>query len=89
MLVPDYVSNYAELNGVVYAGKVKSPTDMIADLLTKKEFSDRMKSDTFNDGAAACACNPVEEVTCVIVFGLDVGPNTSGQPVEGMNAVSS
>ena len=32
-IVPDYVNQYSELNGVVYNGPVKSPQDIMADLL--------------------------------------------------------
>ena len=83
-IVPDYVNQYSELNGVVYNGPVKSPQDIMADLLANNEFNDKMKSKDFTDAGAACACNPNDGVTCVLVFGKEVKETANPTPINAM-----
>jgi len=57
-IVPEYISTFGELNGVVYKGPTASAKDVLTALLASKEFDGDIKTATFTDIGAACACNP-------------------------------
>jgi len=71
-IVPEYVSTFGELNGVVYKGRVKPAKDVFITLLENKEFTKDMKTSAYTDVGAACACNPGEEMICALIFGKNL-----------------
>jgi len=71
-VVPEYVQNFGELNGVVYKGPSLEAKEILVALLANSEFTSDMKKGGFTDVGTACACNPSEELICSLVFGKDL-----------------
>lgn len=86
-IVPSYITHYGSLNGVVYKGKVMSAKDILVDLLARKQFNDDMKNKKFDEIGVGCACNPNEELLCVIVFGDELTEKYLDYDVEAMDHV--
>ena len=74
-VVPQYVGSYGELNGVVYIGESIRAPEMMKELIYRHEFIDEMKNAEFDQAGVACACNPVQDLICVIIYGKDIEQN--------------
>ena len=59
-IVPEYVSTFGELNGVVYKGPTASAKEVLNTLLQNKEFDGDIKTASFTEIAVACSCNPTD-----------------------------